>query len=512
MKSKLIIISLLGFLSHLFSCSDELELEPLNSVTGDGFYTDANNLRAGLYGIYDALQNTGISSFPRLEAMSDNSISEDNFIPDISAYASGVSFITRQNRSMEFFYGDNYVLIQRANLLLDNIDEILALTDNEREAIRSEAMALRAYSYMNLAYLFGGVPLLTTFTERDATLEVSRASRDELIQFVLDEFEAAANRLQNTPLSEGRLTKQAVLGLRARVMVYEARLGNQSWANTLTAVNTAITEANNGGHTLIDTNNPDVDYQSIFTEGNEGNSEYLFSIRNNSVDRGDYSFNNYSWEAGVLLTYVHQNLADAYPYADGSEYNPADDTYINRDPRLSTNIMHRGLSFAGQTYDGTDDGGFVGANSLGTATNLFHYKFVTTDFASTFNEGSIDLPILRYAELLLMQAEALNETGGNPYTPLNQVLDRAGLPPLDGLTQDELAEAIILERRLEFAGEGLRWFDLVTLGIAEQVINNIQEERSDIIRGFTPNRNELLPIPQTELDLNPNLTQNSGYN
>lgn len=512
MKNLFIKISLLSLLVFFSSCSEELELEPVNSVTVDGFYTDANNLRAGLYGIYDALQNTGVSSFPRLEAMSDNCISDDNFVPDIFAYASGVSFTTRQNRSMEFFYRDNYVLIQRANLLLDNIDEIPALTDDERKAIRSEARALRAYSYMNLTYLFGGVPLLTKFTERDATLEVSRASRDEVIQFVLNEFAESADGLQTSPLSEGRLTKQAVLGLRARVMVYEARLGNQTWTNTLTAVNTAITEANNGGNGLVDTDNPIIDYQSIFTEANEGNAEYLFSIRNNNVDRGGYTFGNYSWQAGVLLTYIHQNLADAYPYADGSEYNPSDNTYVGRDPRLSTNIMHEGLSFDGMTYDGTDFGGFVGANALGTATNLFHYKFVTTDFTSTLNEGSVDLPIIRYADLLLMQAEAFNETGGNAYPPLNAVRDRAGLPPLNGLSQEELREAITLERRLEFAGEGLRWFDLVTLGIAEDVINNIQEERNDINRGFTTGRNELLPIPQTELDLNPNLSQNPGYN
>lgn len=511
MKNILLKISLTILLLLLNSCSDELELDPINSVTEDVFYTDANNLRAGLYGIYDALQNTGISSFPRLEAMSDNCISDDNFIPDIAAFASGVSFTTSQNRSIEFFYGDNFVLIQRANLLLDNIDQIPAITNAEREAIRSEARALRAYSYMNLAYLFGGVPLLKTFTELDATLNVSRASKDEIIQFVLDEFEASANVLQTTPLSDGRLTKQAILGLRARVMLYEARLGNQSWPNTLTAINAAITEANTGGNGLADTDNPSTDYQSIFTEANEGNAEYLFSIKNNSVDRGDYTFGNYSWQAGVLLTYIHQNLADAYPYADGSDYNPADNTYVGRDPRLSTNIMHAGLSFDGQTYDGTDGGDFVGANALGTATNLFHYKFVTTDFTSTFNEGSMDLPILRYAELLLMQAEALNETGGNTYPPLNAVRDRAGLPPLGGLSQDELRDAITLERRLEFAGEGLRWFDLVTLGIADEVINTIQEERNEIVRGFTVGRNELLPIPQTELNFNTNLKQNPGY-
>ncbi|MEO0555965.1 MAG: RagB/SusD family nutrient uptake outer membrane protein [Bacteroidota bacterium] len=511
MKKIIIIVSLIILLANI-SCDDELELEPVNSTTAEDFYTNANNLRSGLYGIYSALQNRGIASFSRLEGMSDNCISDGTFIPDIAAYATGESFVSGQFRSVELFYSDNYVLIQRANLLLDNIDGIPAISDEEREGIRAEARALRSYSYMNLVYLFGDVPLLSTFTERDAILSVSRTPRNEVIQFVLDEFEATAGVLANTPATDGRLSKQAVLGLRARAMLYEARLGNQSWVNALSAVNTALTEANNGGSMLIDTDSPDLDYQSLFNETNEGNAEFIFSIRNNSTDLGENYLNNYSWQAGALFTYVHQNLADAYSYADGTEYSPTDDTYIDRDPRLSANVMHEGLSFGGATYDGTDNGGFVGANSIGTATNLFQHKFVTTDFSTTWNEGTLDLPVLRYADLLLMQAEALNETGGDSYPQLNAVRDRAGLPALSGLSQDELRDAIILERRLEFAFEGLRWFDLITLGIAENSINGIQEERADIIRGFTTGRNELLPFPQSEIELNANLSPNPGYN
>lgn len=488
-----------------------MELENENAITQEEFYTNANNLNAGLNGIYSALQSPGIAGFPRLEGMSDNCISDVTFAPDITAYASGISFVTSLSRSVELFYGDNYTLIQRANLLLDNIDNVEAISDNEKELIRAEARALRAFSYMNLTYLFGGVPLLTSFTERNEVLQISRAPRSEVVAFFLSEFEAASAVLGNSAASDGRLTKQAVLGLWARAYLYEARLGNASWDAALNAANTALTEANTGGNSLVDTDNPTTDYQSLFLESNEGNAEYIFSIRNNADDLGDNYLENYSWQAGGLDQYIHQNLADAYGYADGSPYTPGDDIYVGRDPRLSTNIMHEGLTFNGLTYSGTDEGGFVGGNSLGTDTNLFMNKFVTTDFTATWNQGTLDLPILRYSELLLMQAEALNETGGDGLPAVNTVRDRAGLPALSGLSQSELRDAITLERRLEFAGEGLRWFDLITLGISEEVINAIEEESANIVRGFTPNRSELLPIPQTELDLNSNLTQNPGY-
>ena len=494
----------------VIACEDNLDLEPLNSTTEETFFTSVKNLETALFGIYDALQQNGVFGDPiYLEGMSDNCISEINFVADIWFYAAGDQVVATDE--IVDFYHDNYILIQRANLLLDNIDEVSGITDTNREIVRAEAKALRAISYMKLIYLFGDVPFLTTFTDRNEVLGLSRTSKDVILDFILQELSAAASVIDNAPISDGRLTKQAVLGFRARILLYEARMGNMPWTEALAAIELAIAEADNGGHALVDNDDPDQDYQSLFLEVNEGNQEFIFSVRNSSADQGRRFIENYSWQAGVLFMYIHQNLADAYPYADGSAYNPSDNTFENRDPRLSANIMHEGLTFNGLVYNGTDEGGFVGGNALSTITNLFLNKFVTTDYTSTFNDGRLDIPVIRYADLLLMQAEALNETGGDGHLAINLVRDRAGLPALAGLTQEELREAIILERRLEFALEGLRWFDLITLGIADEVINAIEEEAPSIQRGFTPGRSELLPIPQTELGLNPNLTQNPGY-
>jgi hypothetical protein len=506
---KKLIIYFLSLVMLIVTSCETLDLEPQNSTTEESFYTNAANLNTGLYGIYDALQLRGICGIPEFEGMADNCISDNSFLPDISAYAAGEQIYA--TKTVVRMYRDNYVLIQRANLLLDKIDGIDGVTDTDREIIRAEAKALRAFSYMRLAYLFGGVPLLKTFTDRQTTLEVSRTDRNTIIAFVLDELADAASVIDNSPVTDGRLTKQAVLGLRAKVMLYEARIGNQSWADAATAINLAVSEADKGGNGLVDTDNPASDYQSLFMEVNEGNSEFIFSVKNSSTDAAFSYKEDYSWQAGHQYLYIHQNLADAYGYADGSEYTPSDDTYEGRDPRLSANIMHRGLTFNGLTYDGTDTSGFVGGNSLGTVTNLFFYKFISTDYSSDYNEGELDVPLLRYADLLLMQAEALNETGGDGYTALNMVRDRAGLPALSGLSKDALRDAIIRERRLELALEGQRWFDLITLDIANDVINAIEEESSNIIRAFTPGRSELLPIPQTEISLNSNLTQNPGY-
>jgi len=510
MKELIKICLLLVFMVNI-SCDNTLDLQPVNSTTPEIFYTTPANLESGLYGIYDALQLGGMfGNQVLLEGMSDNCITDVNFAPDLAPYANGDKFDSAEN--FKNLYLDAFVLIQRANLLLDFADGIDGITSTDLATIKAEARALRAMAYMRLVYFFGDVPFIDSFASRDEVLQLSRTSRSTVISFVLAEFADAAAVLNTTAAADGRLTKQAVLGLRAKVMLYEARMGNETWANASTAINAAVSAADSGGHGLVDTDTPLSDYQSLFTEANEGNSEFIFSVRNSSTDAGISFLERYSWSAGTLVLYIHQNLADTYDYADGTTYLPADDTYVGRDPRLSTNIMHEGLTFDGNTYDGTDGGGFVGGNSFSTATNLFMYKFNTTDFNSNFNEGTLDIPVLRYADLLLMQAEAMNEvTGGTGIAALNAVRDRAGLPELVGLSQSDLRDEIIHERRVELALEGQRWFDLITLGIADSVINAIVEENVTVNRGFTVGRSELLPIPQTELGLNPNLTQNQGY-
>lgn len=502
---KIIFVSLIS-VGLVTSCTD-LEIDPSSSVTPESFYSVPANFLPGLFGIYDALQAEGMyGSQIVLDAMSDNCATFD-FLGDFNIYQQGLPLVVAQR--VGGYYQDPYVLIQRANLWLDNIEKVTTgITDADRTLMTAEARGLRAIAYMRLVYLFGDVPLLTTSVTREESLALSRTDRDTIVDFVLTEFDEAAIDLDNTS-SEGRLTKQALLGLRARVMLYEARLSNQTWPAALTAIELSITESFSV-HGLVDTGSPTQDYQSLFLESGEGNSEYIFSVKNSEIDLDpDSNYKElFSWDAGALFLEVHQNLADAYPYADGSEYDPADDTFDGRDPRLDANIMHPGLTFGGTEYELGN--GFVSGNSGTTRTGLFPYKFSSTDHLFIFNLGQLDVPVIRYAELLLMQAEALNETAADGHAALNQVRDRAGLPALAGLSTEAFREAVIHERRLEFPFEGIRWFDLITSGLADEVINAIDEP--GIPRAYVSGLSELLPIPQSEIELNPNLLPNNpGY-
>lgn len=253
-------------------------------------------------------------------------------------------------------------------------------------------------------------------------------------------------------------------------------------------------------------------FEALFALANIDNKEILFAVKNNDLDRGPNLFTYFAAGGGNLSVSVHGNLVndfyctDGLPITSSPLYNPAS-PYTNRDPRLKASI-----TTPGDTYlAGTQLRPFNGNLTIGVLQTDFAIKKLTTLSSLVQNQGQLDVPLLRYADLLLMQAEAENEVNGPTtiaYSAINKVRARAGVAKVtDGLTKADFKNEVIHERRVELAFEGQRWFDLVTLGIANQKINAIGE----LGRKFTPNQQELFPIPQTERDLNPNLTQNKGY-
>ena len=507
------------FLSLAFTaCVEDLELSPQDSLTPEAFYSNPENFPAALNGIYDALQSRGLYDLmPMLDAISDNG-NTNGFITDFADFGMGQITASVNNRIINYYQAP-YVLIQRANALLDNIEVEGTIAEAERNVIRAEARALRALAYMRLVYLFGDVPLITNSLTREEILNLSRTPRNEVINFVISEFAGAADALDSAPFQgiTGRLTKQAVLGLRARAMVFEARLGNLSWSETLSAINEVATLAENAGNQLItfgDGSNGMKNYESIFYESNEDNTEILFNVKFDALDGSDLFFEHFGVQAGTLYMTILSNFVDDYyttdglPITDPSSIFDAGDPYANRDPRLHATVIVPGALFS----DGGDMEVLTSTSNPVALTDFFLRKQVTLEGDIALNDpGVLDAIVLRYAELLLMQAEAENEVNGPStaaYNAINQIRSRVNMPEVaTGLSQAEFREEVIHERKIELAFEELRWFDLVTLGIVEEKINGIGE----LNRIFIPNKLELFPIPQTEIDLNPNLTQNPGY-
>lgn len=495
---------------------DFLEKQPQDTLPPETFYQNGNNLKTALLGIYDALQNdNNFGKIPDLDGISDNGV-HFRYETELISFAQGIA---NANVTQKFasYYQSGFQLIQRANILLDNIKAPGTISQSDRDAIEAEAKALRALGYIRLVYLYGDLPLIKTFTQLNDIKKVSRSPRADVINFILTEMRAAADKLSNKPSNneKGRLTKQAVLGFRAKVLLYEARLGKRPYSEALTAINEAITIADAAGAGLFVSSTPtngQANFEGIFAMANIDNKEILFAVKNNDLDRGANLYSFFGAGGGNLSLSVHGNLVndfyclDGLPITTSPIYNSAT-PYNNRDPRLKASI-----STPGDTYStGTQLLAFNGKTTIGVLQTNFAIKKLTTLNGLAQNQGQLDIPLLRYADLLLMLAEAENEVNGPTlvaYNAINKLRVRAVIANLPlGLSKTDFKNEVIHERRIEFAFEGQRWFDLVTLGIASQKINAIGE----LGRKFTSNQQELFPIPQSERSLNPSLTQNTGY-
>lgn len=507
------------------SCDSDLELTPQDSLTPENFYSNPANFKSALYGIYDALQSAGMCDFISFaDAISDNAVAQFNSVSDFEDFGRGQQGSSANNTIIDY-YQDPFIVIQRANSLLDNIENEGILAEAERVAIRAEARALRAIAYARLVYYFGDMPLITTVLSRSELLELTRNPRAEVIAFVLSELEAAGEDLQDSPFDGeiGRLTKQAVLGMLARFSVFEARLGNLSWQQALAATVNARDAAEAGGNRLFiagDGTNGGDNYRFLFYEVNEDNEEILFGVKFDELDQAESVYGRYGILGGTLFMTVHANLVDDFyttdglPITDGASIFDPNNPYENRDPRLAASIIVPGSLFS----NGGELVELTATSNTNAATPFFVRKQVTKngDENIDLNGGGVpvtlDVIVLRYAEVLLLLAEAENEVNGPSavaYDAINQVRTRVNMPNVaTGLSQIEFRDEVIHERRVELAFEGTRWFDLVTLGIADERINGINE---GLGRTFNPNQQELLPIPQIEIDRIPSLSQNPGY-
>lgn len=560
MKILHIIIAVLLGGTVLTACKSDLEPEAPDFLPGEKFYANPDNYISGLNGVYDALQAGGMFGTAQLtlDALSDNSVTVNAQKADILNFENG-SLTDNATSDIPTLFLAPYVLIQRASTLLYYLNKNGRKTIPQAtfDDIKAEARVLRAIAYQRLVYLFGDVPLYKDgIIDAGIAKTIKRTPRNEVIDYILTELSDAATVLKTTPFGgvKGRVTKQVALSYYAQTMVYEARMGNRSWTDALTAVKDAKSVADGANQGLV-TSAPAGSisagltyikedgkaYNAVFSEANKGNKELIFYVRYDvSLDKGPNISNDYSIAGGKLFFSAHAGLAkDFYtkaglPITDpASGYDPSQPLFINRadwDPRLVANLVVPGSSYVKgansvSTYNTFVDGKLQ-FPSVYLSTYFCPRKFTTCLAKVDVNTGSIgslDIPAFRYAELLLLLAEAENQVNGPTtvaYNAMKEIRDRVGMANVAlGLDKVAFNKEVIHERRVEFAFEGRRWFDLVTLGIADNVINHMPSEKGTEFeapgegwRKFVPGKSELLPIPKIETDRNKNLLPNNpGY-
>ena len=472
-------IILIAFLASLSSCSDFLELEPEYLANETSFYKTEEDFETAMIGNYSELQN--IYDAPLLdlaELTTDNAYIQWTS-PTASEFECDEMRLTAANTYINSVWNLSFKTIVRCNTVLERIEnaELDEITKNQ---YRGESYFLRAYNYFNLVRLFGELPLVEgVFNSPDeiATFDMTRKPVSEIYNLIISDLQQASTLLQGLELSKSRASAGASQALLGKVYLtqkqYPQALSALTWVMDL------------GNYSLQD------DYYTLFTNNNDELSESIFEIK-----------------------YISGNIGEGNSFS--SLFTP---------PSFNAAIFPNNMNGSGRivpTFDVRDsyeDGDLRRELSIKDSLLLLDGSYEQLQYGLKFvdftvglqGDGGINFIPLRYADVLLMYSEALNESDRTEeaYPYINEIRERAGLDPLSGLSDEEFALALEHERRVEFLSEGHRWFDLARTGRTIEVLNSYFQS---IGTNFSVTQEELLmPLPQREIDIDPNLEQNPGY-
>lgn len=503
----------------LTSCiNDLLDKTPLDKLSTESFYEDESQAMMGLIGVYSSLIPTH-NSLPwyQFEFMSDNTSSMDwTGSQAFSSWNQTASTVTAVEK-----WKQNYKLIVRANTFLKNIENIEMSSDSVKRQMQGEARFLRAFMYADLIHFYGDVPLILEEQTLD-NAKVARTPKEKVLEEILKDYDYAIENLPKKYPADniGRATKGAALAYKTKVLLY-----NEKWE-----------EAASVAFQLIDLNVYKLfnDYEGLFEEENENNSEVIFDIqymKDLSAQPWPSSCLVFtSWPCGCPTL----SMVDSYYMKNGlpitdplSGYNEQD-PFVNRDPRMEASIGLPGYMYGTSILIPNDLTRAEGVTGL-------KMKKYSDIFNSNKENSGLNTILMRYADVLLMRAEALIEagnTGQEVYDLINQVRERVNMPKIEdvegtGLSQDELRNILRHERRVEFFGEGTRYSDLLrwkdknafhdTYGYNLSKLSDPSDpskwifERVKVMERTYAERGWLWPIPQEELQNNENLSQNPYY-
>lgn len=480
--------TLLLLLTMTVSCSDFLEENPEHTVSQSNYYTTAQDARAAVNAIYAylaAYNLDGGGPFPGNTAgvyhstfwvtiglASDNM--ENNQLGAIQNDQLSTFSYNPENSNLSEIWRIHYKVIFLANIAIERIPEI-AMNADERAQLVNEAKFLRGLMYFNLVRMFGKVPLVTS---EEAPLTPEAAEVDEIYTQIITDFTDAEALPADGAIQEGRATRGA-----AKAMLSKVYLTLKDFEN-----------ASKKAFEVIDGENYALweNFEDVFKLSSRGGKEAIFSVGFGDAG-GGISF----WEVGQfnvrLLPVELANEREAVTNAQGWQVAAEDlyNSYSNDDARKAATFMTSFLNDAGETV---------------TLDKVYIQKYWDEEANPGANASFNDFPVIRYAEVLLIYAEAQAELNNFPVANeyLNMVRERADLDPVSINDIEAFREAVLLERRKEFVAEGKRWFDLVRTGKLQE---KVQEAKGITVAPAY----KLFPIPQAERNVNPALPQNDGY-
>lgn len=485
-KTAIIIV----LLTVTIGCDDYLDLQPISEETTSNAYETASQIEAALVGAYESFQSSEYYVWDNLlfqDVRSDNCYAGgDN--PEIFQ----LDYIDIEPTHSRIFthWSNLYNAISKANLVIERVDQINdpLLTEERRSQIKGEAIFLRSYHYFTLVKLWGGVPLITnTITSTEAEdINIPRATVEEVYAQITTDLELAVTLLpqvygSGASIDKARATSGAAHALAAKAYAQQPVPNYDAVLNHIEAV-----ESSSANYQLID-------YDQLFNGNNYNNAESIIEVQYLGGDEGNFgpqlllppSVSGDTWRKFVTPSV---DLVNAF--------DDEGDTV-----RKNAAILFESVQWVDEFWGNTQG-----------AVIPFSYKWKNASgFASADNTY-----LIRYGDIVLLKAEALNETNQlqAAISEVNRIRFRAQLPDLTNAqssSQQVLRQTILKERRLELFQEGQRWDDLARNNALVATMNALVEV--DLRTGNAVNYNmteakKLLPIPQQELDRNPALVQN----
>ena len=480
MKQYVFFIFITAFV--LAACSKNiLEKTPEANFTPENFYKNSDDAKAAVSAVYDLL-NTSEMYNQVMWIIQDQST-------DDAEWGNGRSTANQAKNDLDKYtftpatstfislWSTAYRAINRANAAIKRMPAV-PMDETLKTRLVAEAKFLRAFYYFTLVRLFGDVPLVLKETTSLNNLGVARTAAEEVYKQIIEDFSAAETVLPTTynAADKGRATKGAAKAFLAKVY-----LTRQEWAKASAKAKEVMDLG--AGYDLW------ANFADAFSIANENGKESVFEIQSNGVLGGEGS-----WMQGYMRP-PFDRVNGVAGFGDDPATQSIYNAYKPEDKRR--NVTLRFYSSTG--------------TPAAPSTVVFPcYVAKYLDPAATGNnDGNNNFQVIRYADVLLMYAEALNEQGANnseAYNAINRIRNRAGLPDLTpGLSQSDFRDSVLLERRLELAFEGHRRYDLMR---TKRLIAAMNAQNPSIKVG---EHHYLLPIPQTERDVNPLLTQNPGY-
>lgn len=470
------------------ACNDSfLDVEPQGQEAGAVFWQNGDDAGRAVNAMYANLRSWTNTAFApiAIESVGSDETEKGSSPSDATFFNSYDNFtVGSTDGQLRDFWTGQYQNINYANQILDNVPGI-TMDESLKNRYLAEAKFVRAYSYFRLVRAFGDVPLRLKLPADASEYNIPRTPKAQVYQAIEKDLTEAAAVLPQTygPTDTGRITKGAAQTLHAKVSMYQ-----QKWQQVFDLTNQVISS---GQYSLFP------NFGQLFRIPNENSSESIFEIQNSVIlNNPGVSNSQYSQVQGVRgsvgggwgFNVPTQVLADAFETGD---------------PRRDATII-----FRGETTPEGDVIPSVGDNPMYNQKSYVPFS----QFVQGFNEGAgQNVRVLRYAEVLLMNAEAANEIGNSAQAleSLERVRARARggnasiLPRVTTTDKAQLRTAIWHERRVELAMEFDRYFDVIRQGRGAEVFGP---------KGWKAGKNEVWPIPQSEIDISSGvLTQNAGY-